>query len=62
GLIGISLAVYGLSLAAVQGGLVRPAIERLGERRTVIAGLAIEFVSLIVIGLLTSGWLLLLLI
>ena len=62
GLIGISLAVYGLSLAAVQGGLVRPAIERLGERRTVIAGLAIEFVSLIVIGLLTAGWLLLLLI
>lgn len=62
GLIGVSLAVYGISLALVQGGLVRPAIRRLGERRTVIWGFVIEFVALVVIGFLTSGWWLLALI
>jgi DHA1 family tetracycline resistance protein-like MFS transporter len=56
GLIGVSLAVYGLSLAAVQGGLVRPAIARWGETRTVVVGLTIEFFSLVVIAFLTSGW------
>lgn len=56
GLIGVSLAVYGLSLAAVQGGLVRPAITRWGEMRTVVIGLTIEFFSLVVIAFLTSGW------
>lgn len=62
GLIGASLAVYGLSLALVQGLLVGPAIRWLGERRTVIWGFAIEFLALVVIGVLTSGWWLLALI
>ncbi len=56
GLIGVSLAVYGLSLALVQGLLVGPAIGWLGERRTVIWAFAIELVALVVIGFLTSGW------
>ncbi|MFU8881591.1 MAG: TCR/Tet family MFS transporter [Rhodobacterales bacterium] len=62
GLIGVSLAVYGLSLAVVQGMLVRPAIRLLGDARTVLLGLLIELVALIVLGFISSGLLLLLLI
>jgi len=39
GLVGISLAVFGLSMAAVQGGLIRLALRRMGEARMVRAGL-----------------------
>jgi DHA1 family tetracycline resistance protein-like MFS transporter len=38
--IGISLTAFGLMFAVVQGGLIRPAIKRLGEVWTVIMGLA----------------------
>lgn len=55
GLIGISLAVYGVSIAVVQGGLVRPAIRAMGERRTVVFGLGVEVISLVILGLITSG-------
>jgi DHA1 family tetracycline resistance protein-like MFS transporter len=62
GLIGVSLAVYGLSLAMAQGLLVRPAIRRFGDAGTVRAGLAIQVLSLIVLGFIASGNLLLALI
>ncbi len=55
GLIGISLAVYGVSIAVVQGALVRPAIRAMGERRTVIFGLGVEVISLVILGLITNG-------
>ena len=55
GLIGVSLAVYGVSIAVVQGALVRPAIRMMGERKTVIFGLAVEVVSLVILGVITSG-------
>lgn len=62
GLIGVSLAVYGVSIAVVQGALVRPAIRWLGDRRTVTWGIAVEVLSLAVLGFLTSGAVLLALI
>lgn len=62
GLIGISLAVYGISMAVVQGALVRPAIRRMGDRRTVLFGLTIEVISLIILGFITNGTALLVLI
>lgn len=62
GLIGISLAVYGVSMAVVQGALVRPAIRMMGERRTVLFGLSVEVISLIILGFITNGTALLLLI
>lgn len=62
GLIGVSLAVYGLSLAVVQGFLVGPAIRFFGDARTVLLGLIIEVVALVVLGFISSGLLLLLLI
>lgn len=62
GLIGVSLAVYGLSLAVVQGLLVAPVIRWLGEVRTVLFGLLIEVVALVILGFISSGVLLLVLI
>jgi MFS transporter, DHA1 family, tetracycline resistance protein len=62
GLVGVSLAVYGLSLALAQGGLVGPAIRRFGNGRTVTIGLAIQVMSMITLGVIASGNLLLALI
>ena len=49
-------------MAIVQGALVRPAIRVMGERMTVIFGLSVEVVSLVILGLVTSGTAVLLLI
>ena len=38
----LSLAVFGLFFAGVQGGLVRPTIRWLGECTTVIVGIFID--------------------
>ncbi|MGH1575646.1 TCR/Tet family MFS transporter [Planktotalea sp.] len=62
GMIGVSLAVYGLCFGLVQGFLVQPAINRFGHRRTVVIGLGLETVMLVVVAFITSGTLLLLLI
>lgn len=62
GLIGVSLAVYGLSLAFAQGTLVGPAIRAFGDQRTVLLGLSIQIASLLILGVITSGNLLLMLI
>ncbi|MDX1821210.1 MAG: TCR/Tet family MFS transporter [Paracoccaceae bacterium] len=62
GLIGLSLAVYGLSLAVAQGTLVGPAIRTFGEARTVLLGLMIQTASLVILGIIASGNLLLMLI
>lgn len=58
-MIGISLGIYGLCLAAVQGLLVQPTITWLGYRGTVVIGLAIELVSLVFLGFISNGTLLL---
>ncbi|WP_322893910.1 MULTISPECIES: TCR/Tet family MFS transporter [unclassified Yoonia] len=56
GMIGLSLGVFGIGIAVVQGLLLRPIIARLGERRTVIAGLAIDVGAFIALGFVTNGW------
>lgn len=56
GMIGLSLGVFGIGIAVVQGLLLRPIIKRLGERRTVIAGLAIDVGAFIALGFVTNGW------
>lgn len=43
--IGLSLALFGVCMALVQGLLVGPAIRALGERRTVLAGFSVETLS-----------------
>ena len=62
GLIGVSLAIYGISLAVVQGTLVGPATRILGDAGAVMLGLLIEVVALVILGFISSGVLLLLLI
>jgi len=54
-MIGLSLAVYGLGMAAVQGGLIRPATRHLGERRTILLGMVFEIGSFLLLGFLTNG-------
>jgi len=56
GMIGVSLAVFGIGIAVVQGLLIRPIIARIGERNTVILGLGIDVVAFIALGFITQGW------
>lgn len=59
GTIGLSLAIFGISFALVQGLLVKPSIKLMGHRRTVIAGLVLEALALALIAAIWSGNLLL---
>ena len=61
GMIGMSLAAYGIGMVVVQAGLIRVVIPKLGERRTVYLGLLYNVFVLILIGSLTNGWVLLVL-
>jgi MFS transporter, DHA1 family, tetracycline resistance protein len=54
--VGISLAVVGLTAAVVQGGLVRQIVPKLGERRSIVIGLAISAISFLLYGLASQGW------
>ncbi|MBI1415901.1 MAG: MFS transporter [Limimaricola sp.] len=56
GMIGLSLGVYGISIAIVQGVLMRPILRRLGESRAVVVGLWVEVASFIFLGFVTNGW------
>ncbi len=55
GMVGISLTIYGVCFAIVQGTLVRPAIKRFGEGKTLIIGFCFEILALFVASLITSG-------
>lgn len=61
-MIGLSLAVYGLGMAAVQGGLIRPATRHFGERTTIVFGMVFEIVSFLLLAFLTNGTIALMLI
>ena len=62
GMIGISLTIYGVCFAVVQGALVKPAIQKFGEYKTVVIGFVFEIFGLGLISVLTNGFLLLFLI
>jgi DHA1 family tetracycline resistance protein-like MFS transporter len=53
--IGVSLALYGLSLAVTQAVLVQPAIRRWGEMRTAGYAMALDAVAFLFYGFVTSG-------
>ncbi len=61
GMVGISLAAFGLAMAIVQGTLIRPMIRVLGERGTVIFGMAVDVVSFVILAFISNGTLALLL-
>lgn len=59
--IGLSLALFGVTMAIIQGGLIRPILNAFGERGAVVIGHLFNIVSLIGIALIASGfWVLLL--
>ncbi|MBV9757722.1 MAG: TCR/Tet family MFS transporter [Alphaproteobacteria bacterium] len=55
--IGLTLALVGVCSALVGGVLVRPAVRRFGERRSLLAGLAFGTAGFAIFGLAPSGWL-----
>jgi DHA1 family tetracycline resistance protein-like MFS transporter len=59
---GLTLALVGLMTAFVQGVLVRPAIARFGERRSIMIGLSIAFVAFVGYGTVPRGWMILVII
>jgi MFS transporter, DHA1 family, tetracycline resistance protein len=54
--VGASLAVVGLLFAVSQGTLVRPAIARFGELRTLTISLLVAVVGMLLFGLSSQGW------
>jgi DHA1 family tetracycline resistance protein-like MFS transporter len=59
---GLTLALVGLMAAIVQGLLVRPAINWLGERRAILSGLAVSVAAFLGYGLASEGWMVLVII
>ncbi len=53
--IGMSLALFGIMLAIVQGGLIRPVLRLLGERGTVIYGHVFDIMAFLALAFVTSG-------
>jgi MFS transporter, DHA1 family, tetracycline resistance protein len=54
--IGMSLAMVGVCAAIVQGGIVRRLVPALGERRSLMLGLAMGVLAYIGYGAATQGW------
>lgn len=52
---GLSLAIFGLSLAAVQGGLIRWLLPRLGELRAILLGFLYNTVAFCTVALVDNG-------
>ena len=61
-IIGISLALFGIMLAVVQGGLMPMVLRLLGERGAVIYGLAFDVLAFGALAIVTSGTIALILI
>ena len=59
GMIGVSLTLYGVCFAVIQGTFVKPAIHYFGERRVVVLGFIAEIFALLVVTLIPYGWLML---
>lgn len=53
--IGISLALFGISIAIVQAVLVGPSIRRWGEQRTAVYGMSVDTIAFVFYGFVTSG-------
>lgn len=54
--VGLLLAVIAVGTTLVQGGLVRPAVKRLGERKAALLGLLCGAVGLTWYGFSSTGW------
>jgi DHA1 family tetracycline resistance protein-like MFS transporter len=56
GMVGLSLAAYGVCNTICQALLVGPATKKLGERRAALLGIAISILGLTLTGLSTRTW------
>lgn len=56
GLVGISLAVVGLLVGAVQGGLIRVVNPRLGDEKSIYLGLLLYTLGLALFAFASEGW------
>lgn len=59
GMIGVSLGVVGLLVGIVQGGLTRVINPKLGNARSIYIGLILYAVGMLLFGLASSGWMML---
>lgn len=59
--IGLSLALFGIMMAVVQGGLIRTVLRLLGERGTVIYGHVFDIAAFLALAFVTNGTLALIL-
>lgn len=55
-MVGYSLGALGIMIAVVQGGLIRVAIPRIGQAKSVIIGLLCYMTGMILFGFATQGW------
>jgi len=54
--VGYSLGFIGLMIALVQGGLIRIAIPKLGQERSIWIGLMLYSIGMVLFGLANQGW------
>lgn len=54
--VGISITFVGISIAVVQGGLIKPAMKKLGQKKSVYVGLCFYIVGFILFAFATHGW------
>lgn len=59
---GLVLGLVGITSAIVQGGLVRPIIKRIGERKAILVGISISMMAFVGYGLAPFGWMILVII
>ena len=57
GMVGLSLAVFGVSMAIFQGWLIRPILRTIGERNAVLLGLGVDVGAFVFLAFVTDGWL-----
>ena len=55
GMIGLSLGLFGIFLALIQGFLIRPILRWLGERGAVIYGHVADIVAFVIIAIIPTG-------
>ncbi len=55
-MVGYSLAVVGVLIAAVQGGIIRIVIPKLGQARSVYMGIALYALGLVLFGIASANW------
>ena len=55
-MVGYSLAAFGVSIAIVQGFLIRLIIPRIGEVKTVFLGLGVNMISFLCLATIPNGW------